>query len=69
MNEAQQKLYDFVPATGEVPYQELYDAVQATADRKVIKEFHAMRRAGLLTVRLDNSVKPTALFVSRPEGA
>lgn len=66
MTPEQQALFNFVPATGEIEYGELYDAVQATSDRKAIKEFHNMRRAGLLKVRLDSSVTPAVLYVSRP---
>lgn len=66
LSASQQKLLDFVPETGEIEYGELHNAVMATIDRGAIEEFHRMRRAGTITVRLDASTIPAKLFVSRP---
>lgn len=62
----EQKLFDFLPVSGEVAYNDLREAVMASPNRAVLSNFHNMRRAAQIAVRLDVTLNPPALLVSRP---
>lgn len=66
MNQEQQTLFDAVPASGEIEYQALYDSLYSTGKGGSTRHFHAMRRAGLVSVRTERTPDGLKMFVSRP---
>ena len=63
--EARVVLVDAVPASGEIAYDDLYTNLLTAGERKAIAEFHAMRRSGQLSTRIDRTGDVPVMYVSR----
>ena len=63
-----QTLFDAVPVTGEIEYGELRKALINADQQRHLAQFHDMRRAGELAIRLEPDAEAGTLkmFVSRP---
>jgi len=64
--ELKQQVLDAVPATGEVVYDDLRQNLIMSGNQKALGQFHSMRRAGELAVRLNR--EDGKLYVARPAG-
>lgn len=61
MDPNEQILTDALPATGDVLYADYVAQLTAAGNASALKRFHAMRRAGQITTRLESG----SLYVGR----
>ena len=63
----QEQFVEALPATGEVAYSDFLDQQRAQGNEKGVRmHLHNLRRRGLVVARVDTSVSPYVLYLSRP---
>lgn len=67
----EQVIFDAVPETGSVNYRDLYTSLITSGNQRVLREFHAMRRAGKIVATnvRDEETGQVETFISRPVAA
>lgn len=66
-DQAQQIILEKIPATGEVEFEALAIPLRASKEgNAALEHFHTLRRAGVISARVDASTGE--LFLSRPAG-
>lgn len=63
--QALQVINEALPASGDVPYDQLYQQLQSTGKVEAARQFHRLRRSGQLAVRTERTPNGLVMYVGR----
>lgn len=63
--QALQVINDALPASGDVPYDQLYEQIRVAGNVEAMRQFHRLRRAGKLAIRTERTSEGLKMYVGR----